>query len=96
MPAHGHNTNTLPAAQVRGHRLVDAAVFEPVPFRSAVRDGCTHVLVLSTRPAAKAPGLTGISKHVNRLANDLIKRAFLYEPCECMHGGATARRAGRS
>lgn len=35
----------------RGHSLVDAAVFEPVPFRSAVADGCTHVLVLCTRPA---------------------------------------------
>ena len=35
----------------RGHRLVDAAVFEAVPFRSAIADGCTHVLVLCTRPA---------------------------------------------
>lgn len=34
----------------RGHRLVDAAVFEAVPFRSAIADGCTHVLVLCTRP----------------------------------------------
>lgn len=35
----------------RGHRFVDAAVFEAVPFRSAVADGCTHVLVLCTRAA---------------------------------------------
>jgi predicted patatin/cPLA2 family phospholipase len=35
----------------RGHRLVDAAVFEAIPFRSAIADGCTHVLVLCTRPA---------------------------------------------
>jgi predicted acylesterase/phospholipase RssA len=34
----------------RGHRLVDAAVFEAIPFRSAIADGCTHVLVLCTRP----------------------------------------------
>lgn len=34
----------------RGQRLVDAAVFEPVPFRSAIADGCTHLLVLCTRP----------------------------------------------
>lgn len=34
----------------RGHSMVDAAVFEPVPFRSAIADGCTHVLVLCTRP----------------------------------------------
>lgn len=36
---------------MRGQRLVDAAVFEPVPVRSALRDGCTHALVLCTRPA---------------------------------------------
>jgi predicted patatin/cPLA2 family phospholipase len=34
----------------RGQALVDAAVFEPVPFRSAIADGCTHLLVLCTRP----------------------------------------------
>lgn len=34
----------------RGLRLVDAAVFEPVPFRAAIADGCTHVFALCTRP----------------------------------------------
>jgi hypothetical protein len=34
----------------RGHRLVDAAVFEAIPFRSAIADGCTHVLVLNNLP----------------------------------------------
>jgi hypothetical protein len=32
---------------------VDAAVFEAVPFRSAIADGCTHLLVLCTRPARR-------------------------------------------
>ena len=32
----------------RGHRLVDAAVLEPVPVHAAVHDDCTHVLVLLT------------------------------------------------
>ncbi len=41
----------------RGHRLVDAAVFEPVPFRSAIADGCTHVLVLCTRPKRERKGV---------------------------------------
>ena len=41
----------------RGHRLVDAAVFEPVPFRSAIADGCTHVLVLCTRPKRERRGV---------------------------------------
>lgn len=38
---------------LRGQRLVDAAVFEAVPFRSAIADGCTHLLVLCTRPARR-------------------------------------------
>lgn len=41
----------------RGHRLVDAAVFEAVPFRSAIADGCTHVLVLCTRPKRERRGV---------------------------------------
>ncbi len=45
-----------PPRLVRGHRCVDAAVFEPVPVRSAVADGCTHVLVLSTRTSASVAG----------------------------------------
>ena len=34
----------------RGHRLVDAAVLEPVPVHAAAYDGCTHILVLLTSP----------------------------------------------
>jgi predicted patatin/cPLA2 family phospholipase len=34
----------------RGRRLVDAAVFEPVPFRAAIADGCTHLVTLCSRP----------------------------------------------
>ena len=34
----------------RGKRLVDAAVFEPVPFRAAIADGCTHIVSLCSRP----------------------------------------------
>lgn len=33
----------------RGHELVDAAVFEPLPVKAALRDGCTHVLALCSR-----------------------------------------------
>ncbi len=36
----------------RGRRLVDAAVFEPVPFRAAIAEGCTHVLTLCSRPVS--------------------------------------------
>lgn len=34
----------------RGHRLVDAAVLEPVPVHAAACDGCTHMLVMLTSP----------------------------------------------
>jgi predicted patatin/cPLA2 family phospholipase len=36
---------------VDGRRLVDAAVAEPIPFRTALSQGATHVLVLRTRRA---------------------------------------------
>jgi hypothetical protein len=52
-------------------RFVDGAVFEPIPVKSAVRDGCTHVLALCSRPADKGPAwgrlvkrtLVGAVKH---------------------------------
>lgn len=59
-----------------GHRLVDAAVFQPVPFRSAIADGCTHLLVLCTRPVH----LTRASRVNTALADAMeegIKRAVL-------------------
>ena len=45
-----------PPALARGHRLVDAAVFEAIPFRSAIADGCTHVLVLNNLPKVGRAG----------------------------------------
>eukprot|EP01025_Chloroclados_australasicus_P000569 TRINITY_DN10256_c0_g3_i1.p1 TRINITY_DN10256_c0_g3~~TRINITY_DN10256_c0_g3_i1.p1 ORF type:complete len:374 (-),score=33.95 TRINITY_DN10256_c0_g3_i1:736-1857(-) len=35
---------------IQGRRYVDAAVFEPIPYLSAIQDGCSHILVLCTRP----------------------------------------------
>jgi predicted patatin/cPLA2 family phospholipase len=35
---------------VPGGVLADAQLFEPVPFKSALENGCTHVLVMRTRP----------------------------------------------
>lgn len=37
----------------RNHEVVtiaDAFLTEPIPFRPAVRDNCTHIIVLRTRP----------------------------------------------
>jgi hypothetical protein len=34
-----------------GHQpFADALIFEPMPYRSAAADGCTHVVTLRTRP----------------------------------------------
>ena len=45
-----------------GEPLADAFLVEPIPYRSAVNDGATHVIVLRTRPdpctvLGKPPGL---------------------------------------
>jgi predicted patatin/cPLA2 family phospholipase len=36
----------------RGEAMVDGGLLEPIPFRSALREGATHVLVLRSRAAA--------------------------------------------
>ncbi len=52
-------------AEVDGERFLDALLFEPIPYRSAVRDGCTHVLVLLTRPEGFLNGQPSlIERHV--------------------------------
>jgi len=33
-----------------GDPLVDSQMFEPIPYRTALKDGCTHLLVLRSRP----------------------------------------------
>lgn len=37
--------------EIHGHRYVDAAVAEPLPFHTAIAQGATHVLMLRTRRA---------------------------------------------
>lgn len=53
----------------RGHQLVDAAVFEPLPVKAALKDGCTHVLALCSRPHRMEPAW---SKYISTaLANGI-------------------------
>lgn len=59
----------------RGHRLVDAAVFEAVPFRSAIADGCTHIMVLCTRPAPVRK--SAIDKALTDALQATIKKAVM-------------------
>lgn len=48
----------LPGSEMNGttpHLCFDAFCYEPVPFRSAVEEGATHVLALRSRPAGFEP-----------------------------------------
>lgn len=58
----------------RGKRLVDAAVFEAVPFRAAIADGCTHIITLCSRPPLQGGH---VAKLVDSLVSDAVKRLFL-------------------
>ena len=44
-----------PPVSLDGDLLVDALLSEPVPFKSALSEGCTHVLCLLTRPRGDRP-----------------------------------------
>ena len=39
-----------PPIPYQGDLLFDASLFEPLPYQSALKDGCTHVMVLASRP----------------------------------------------
>lgn len=43
--------------KINGEFYADGLLFEPIPYRSALRDGCTDVLVLRTKP--ESSGLKG-------------------------------------
>jgi predicted patatin/cPLA2 family phospholipase len=66
-----------PPRTVRGKRLVDAAVFEPIPVQSAVRYGCTHVLVLCARPASSAGGATPVARAAKKVLLAAVKRTVM-------------------
>jgi len=54
-----------PPVQHRGMILWDALIYEPIPLRAALDDGCTHILALLTRPAAQLRAqLSLFEKHV--------------------------------
>lgn len=60
----------------RGKRAVDGGVLTPHPYRIALRDGCTHVLSLSTRPIRPPRERASLSqryvgRHLNRIKEGL-------------------------
>ena len=71
-----------PPVQYRGDSYIDASVFEGIPIRSAMADGCTHVLTLLTRPEGSLPNSDSfierqvVAPRLERYASGL-GRAFL-------------------
>lgn len=82
----------------RGHRLVDAAVMEPVPVNVAAADGCTHVLVLCTRtlppPGEGKRGRRRSSSSSSAAAEEKPKREREREQERRRSAAAAAGRAG--
>jgi predicted patatin/cPLA2 family phospholipase len=58
----------------RGHDLVDAAVFEPLPIKAALRDGCTHVLALCSRTHSAGPAW---GKYLTNALSSAVKYMLL-------------------
>ncbi|KDD72395.1 hypothetical protein H632_c3401p0 [Helicosporidium sp. ATCC 50920] len=78
----------------RGHRLVDAAVFDAVPFTSAIQDGCTHVLALSSRP--EPPPLGSWSHRAGAALETLVKKLLFSPPYMAGAWRAEAAALGRA
>lgn len=57
--------------EIGSEPLSDAVIYEPVPYRSAVTDDCTHVLVLRTR----ADGVSATAK-MSVIEKMIIRRYF--------------------
>lgn len=68
-----------PTVSFGSEPLVDALVFEPIPYRSAVRDNCTHILVLRTTPDG-----VSITKRMS-LAQKLIVNRYSMYPVESLY-----------
>jgi len=83
----------------RGERMADGGLIEPIPFRTAIDEGATHVLVLRSTPAGyRKAVLSELGRSIAlrddpRLVELLRSRAGVYnrQAAELEHG-----RAGRS
>jgi predicted patatin/cPLA2 family phospholipase len=86
----------------RGHSYWDALLSEPIPARVAEEDGCTHLLVLLTRPVgAEGPRLSALDRYYilprlrrvsERIAARYRDRAELYQ--ELLSALASGRGPG--
>jgi predicted patatin/cPLA2 family phospholipase len=73
----------------RGEPMVDGGLLEPIPFRSALRDGATHVLVLRSRSAGwRSPAPQRVAELA--LARAQPQLAPLVRTCERRYNAAAA------
>lgn len=49
---------------IDGERMVDASFYDSIPYKFAVRDNCTHVLVLRTRPQGVVRKQPSVIEHL--------------------------------
>ncbi|MFJ9567683.1 patatin family protein [Streptomyces fuscichromogenes] len=76
-----------------GRRFYDAGISESIPFRQALRDGATHVLVLRSRPPARTRPVHVAPSAASRLVAALalrrhtveLRTAFLSRPARLAH-----------
>jgi len=66
---------------LRGHELLDGSIYEAIPYHSALADGCSHLLVLLTRPPGAQSGfkwsfINSMISNRLRKVDPLIAEAF--------------------
>lgn len=68
-----------PPVQLDGRRFYDAGLSESVPYRTALAQGATHVLVLRSRreAAAAAPDARGPARSARMIARTALRRETL-------------------
>ena len=73
-----------------GDMLFDGGIFEPFPYQSAITDGCTHVVVLSSRPQGRycrppAPLISRIVERRLRRLSPATANASSHDPLHYKH-----------
>ena len=71
-----------PPVELDGRRLLDAGLSAAIPFRAALEDGSTHVLVLRSRKAGEAASPPGrvsgaLMSRLLRRIDPAVERAFV-------------------
>ncbi len=74
-----------PPVSFRGEHYIDGGLVESIPYHTAIRDGCTHLLVLLSRPAdlpdCRPPRYESwIARPYLRRLNPQLESAYLRRP----------------